>query len=63
MRLRASADLFDVSENADLDTVLKRHQQMQSAMADDFLRLTRSLKQNVSAAGVVIRQDNTVWNG
>lgn len=57
--MRKSGDVLE-TQNADIDAVLKHHYQMQEQLADQFLNMTISLKQNVAAAGQVVRDDNKV---
>lgn len=48
-------------EEADVDTLLRHHNQMQEKLAEEMVYLARSLKENVKAAGRVVRDDKEVW--
>lgn len=45
---------------SDLDAVLQHHTRLQEKQAEEFLQLTRSLKENISVAGHIVREDNKV---
>lgn len=47
-------------EEADVDTLLRHHNQMQEKLAEEMVYLARSLKENVKAAGRVVRDDKEV---
>lgn len=59
LRLRQVGDA--ANPNLGMDAMIKHHHDLQEKLTDEFLMLTRSLKDNVTVAGHVIREDNKVW--
>ena len=59
LRLRSAGDALS-TENPDIDAVLKHHHGVQEQLAEEFLHLTRNLKENVTVAGHVVRDDTKV---
>lgn len=43
-----------------MNAVMKHHQQMQEKFADEMVNLARSLKENVTLAGRIVREDKEV---
>ena len=51
------------SLEASLDGVLERHQKMQEEVAEDMVKLARSLKKNATVAKEIIKKDKDVsWH-
>ncbi|KAL8579719.1 hypothetical protein ACOMHN_046157 [Nucella lapillus] len=44
-------------EDSDMDSLLMHHQRMQERLAEEMLAHTRALKQNITDAGRVVRED------
>ncbi len=49
-----------VALKEDIDSVVSRHQKMQDEIAEDMIKMARSLKNNSLAAKEVILSDNKV---
>lgn len=47
-------------EGENIDAILEKQNERQQQLAEEFLRMTRAMKDNVTAAGHVIRDDNKV---
>lgn len=58
LRLRQVGDA--VNPNQDMDAMIKHHHDLQEKLTEEFLMLTRSLKDNVTVSGHVIQEDNKV---
>jgi SNARE protein 1 len=57
---RGAADNLKSDKPEELDELLKLHKNMQEKIADHMLDLTRSLKEQVSLAGQIIKKDTEV---
>jgi len=61
LRLRGSAVAISASgggSKTDIDDVVRHHNHVQEELAEEMLKMTQSLKENVTLAGHVVREDN-----
>ena len=49
-----------MSEEREVDELMRHHGEMQERIADEMVLLARNLKENVQASGRIVREDVTV---
>lgn len=50
----------DATMDEDVTALISRHDRIQTELTEDVLQLTRNLKENITIAGHVIKEDNSV---